>query len=164
MVFKTKESGEFPGGSVVRTRCFHCWVQVQSLVGELRSCKPRSAARKKKKERKESDRKNENFPHGGKKGASNVACGFGGTPARSLGLDLTFKGIKQQWQEEVLVGLLTGSWEAVSFLLSQKRKLPVPMTWSLKLMQNISIVPEKNNLSSTQSLVCFLRDFKVPAG
>ena len=38
------------------------------------------------------------------------------------------------------------------------------MIWSLKLMQNINIVPRKNNLSSTQFLVFFLHDFKVPAG
>ena len=38
---------ELPGGPVVRTWCFHCWAQVQSLVGELRSCKPCDMAGKK---------------------------------------------------------------------------------------------------------------------
>ena len=36
--------GEFPGGPVIRTASFHCWAQVQSLVRELRSRKPHSAA------------------------------------------------------------------------------------------------------------------------
>ena len=31
---------------MVRTRCFHSMAQVQSLVGELRSCKPRGGAKK----------------------------------------------------------------------------------------------------------------------
>ena len=33
--------GEFPGGPVVRIWHFHCRAQVQSLVRELRSHKPR---------------------------------------------------------------------------------------------------------------------------
>lgn len=33
-----KRYKEFPGGLVVRTPCFHCSDQVQSLVWELRSC------------------------------------------------------------------------------------------------------------------------------
>ena len=37
--------GEFPGSPVVKTWCFHC----SGLVGELRSCKPCSVAKKKKK-------------------------------------------------------------------------------------------------------------------
>lgn len=30
--------GQFPDGAVVRTHCFHCSDQVQSLIWELRSC------------------------------------------------------------------------------------------------------------------------------
>ena len=43
---------EVPSCPVVRTPCFHCFTaerQVQSLVGELRSHKPHSMAKKKKK-------------------------------------------------------------------------------------------------------------------
>ena len=29
--------GEFPGGPVVRTPCFHCWAWAVSLLGEIRS-------------------------------------------------------------------------------------------------------------------------------
>ena len=43
---------EFPGSPVVRTPRFHCRGQVQSLVRELRSCMPRSAAKKKKEKKK----------------------------------------------------------------------------------------------------------------
>ena len=40
---------EFPGCPVVETPCFHCGGHpVRSLVGELRSHKPRSEAKKKK--------------------------------------------------------------------------------------------------------------------
>ena len=43
-------TGQFPGGPVVRTQGFHCHgPRVQSLVGELRSHKLCSAAKKKKK-------------------------------------------------------------------------------------------------------------------
>ena len=40
---------EFPGDLLVRTQSFHCSNSVQSLVGELRSHKLLSAAKKKKK-------------------------------------------------------------------------------------------------------------------
>ena len=43
---------EFPDGPVVRTRCFHCRGQVQSLVGELRSCKLCGTAKKKRKRKR----------------------------------------------------------------------------------------------------------------
>ena len=36
--------GEFPGGPVVRTRSFHCWAWVVSLIGEIRAHTPCSAA------------------------------------------------------------------------------------------------------------------------
>ena len=36
--------GEFPGGPVARTWCFHCWAWVVSLIGEIRSHTPGSAA------------------------------------------------------------------------------------------------------------------------
>lgn len=39
----------FPGGPVVRTRCFHCSGPGSILVGELRSCKPSSLVRKQNK-------------------------------------------------------------------------------------------------------------------
>ena len=43
---------EFPGGPVVRTPSFHCWVpRVLSLVKELRSHKPWGSAKKKKKKK-----------------------------------------------------------------------------------------------------------------
>ena len=42
---------EFPGGTVVRMWCFYSQGQIQSLVGELRSHKLCSVAKKKKKER-----------------------------------------------------------------------------------------------------------------
>ena len=42
---------EFPGGPVVRIWCFHSQGQIQSLVGELRFQKLRSAAKKKEKEK-----------------------------------------------------------------------------------------------------------------
>ena len=45
---KERNSGEFPGGPVVRTLRFHCRGWVQSLVGELRSHKPNGVAKKKK--------------------------------------------------------------------------------------------------------------------
>ena len=38
---------ELPGGPVVRTQWFHCNGRFQSLVGELRSCKLCSRAKKK---------------------------------------------------------------------------------------------------------------------
>ena len=38
---------EFPGGPVVRTQCFHCWAQVQSLVGKLRSSRLHGAVKTK---------------------------------------------------------------------------------------------------------------------
>ena len=46
-----KSTREFPGCPVVRTWCFHCLsgALVQSLVGELRSYKPCSTEKKKKK-------------------------------------------------------------------------------------------------------------------
>ena len=40
---------EFPGGLVVRIPGFRCFGLVQSLVRELRFCKSRSTAKKKKK-------------------------------------------------------------------------------------------------------------------
>ena len=36
--------GEFPDGPVVRTWCFPAMHRVQSLVGEVRSCKPHGAS------------------------------------------------------------------------------------------------------------------------
>ena len=49
-------SQEFPGGLVVRTPGFHCMAQFKSLIGELRSCKLHSTAKKKKeKKRKKKD-------------------------------------------------------------------------------------------------------------
>ena len=41
---------EFPGGIVVRITGFHAMARVQSLVGELRSCKPHGTAQKKRKD------------------------------------------------------------------------------------------------------------------
>ena len=37
--------GEFPGGPVVRTPCFHCWAWAVSLLGEIRSHTSYSAAK-----------------------------------------------------------------------------------------------------------------------
>ena len=42
--------GEFPDGLVVRIPGFQCWAWVQSLVGELRSCKLCDSAKKKTKQ------------------------------------------------------------------------------------------------------------------
>ena len=45
-----KACGDFPGGPVVRTLCFHCrGARVRSLVGELRSHKLGGVTKKKKK-------------------------------------------------------------------------------------------------------------------
>ena len=47
---KLQIRGEFPGGPVVRTPCFHCrGARVQTLVRELRFHKPHGTAKKKKK-------------------------------------------------------------------------------------------------------------------
>ena len=43
--------GEFPDGLVVRIPGFQCWAWVQSLVGELRSCKLCDSAKKQKQNR-----------------------------------------------------------------------------------------------------------------
>ena len=43
--FKTIISREFPGGPVVRTQRFHCRGLGSTLCWELRSCKPRGAAK-----------------------------------------------------------------------------------------------------------------------
>ena len=40
-----EEGGEFPGGLVVRSWAFTAVAWVQSLIGELRSCKPHSTAK-----------------------------------------------------------------------------------------------------------------------
>ena len=48
VIYPSKISRQFPGGPVVRTRCFHCpGARVQSLVRELKSHKLRGAAKKK---------------------------------------------------------------------------------------------------------------------
>ena len=47
---------EFPGGTVVRMWCFYSQGQIQSLVGELRSHKLCSVAKKKKKKKRERER------------------------------------------------------------------------------------------------------------
>ena len=39
---------KFLGDPVVRTQQFHCFAQVQSQIGELRSCKQHGAAKKQK--------------------------------------------------------------------------------------------------------------------
>ena len=44
--------GEFPGGPVVRTQCFHCQGRIGSLVMELRSCKLRGQKNERKKKEK----------------------------------------------------------------------------------------------------------------
>ena len=50
IVFKKKnQSREFPGCPALRTPCFHCWAQVQSLVTELRFHKAHSTAQRKAK-------------------------------------------------------------------------------------------------------------------
>ena len=49
--------GEYPGSLVVRTRTFTAGALVQSLVGELRSRKPCSKAKKKKKQEKKNNLK-----------------------------------------------------------------------------------------------------------
>ena len=46
-----RKNREFPGSPVVRTQRFHCWVRVQSLVGELRSHKLCGMAKKEKKQK-----------------------------------------------------------------------------------------------------------------
>ena len=45
-----KKSWEFPGGSVVRISAFSARVPVQSLVRELRFCKPFGVGKKRKQE------------------------------------------------------------------------------------------------------------------
>ena len=45
-------SGDFPGGPMVKTPCFHCRGAVQSLVGELGCRMPHGAAKKRKKKKK----------------------------------------------------------------------------------------------------------------
>ena len=47
---------EFPGGTVVRMWCFYRQGQIQSLVGEIRSHKLCSVAKKKKKKKRERER------------------------------------------------------------------------------------------------------------
>ena len=47
---KEKEDGDFPGNKAVKTVLPLQGVQVQSLVGELRSCMPSGEAKKGKKE------------------------------------------------------------------------------------------------------------------
>ena len=51
---------EFPGGPVVRIWCFHSQGQIQSLVGELRFQKLRSAAKKKKQKREKKKKREVN--------------------------------------------------------------------------------------------------------
>ena len=49
---ETCKEGDFPGGPVVSSVQFHCWGPgVQSLVREVRSCKPRGQKKKRERER-----------------------------------------------------------------------------------------------------------------
>ena len=45
-MIKNQRLEELPGGSVVRTWCFHYWVQLLSLAGDLRSPKPHNTGEK----------------------------------------------------------------------------------------------------------------------
>ena len=75
--------GEFPGCLVVRTHTFTAGALVQSLVGELRSRKPCSKAKKKKKARKEKQFKIYTDNNSKNKFPSTHLCG-GGAGSRGL--------------------------------------------------------------------------------